>query len=345
MKKNKKIIIFLLLHLFLFNINPKDKNVSEPSWVYLKKAENLKEKGEYSLAIIEARKSREIFINEKLELYYEEIRDLHRDKIEYELITMKKEKEQELLQNDNYPQYHELMGDLYVLTNLMEEAENEYKTALAQKKYLEFPQKALEIKYKIAEIHNKKSEFELADIVYREILKDYFELKHKEYWDRIRENINKDKTLEYVFKIYRIEGMEYLKALYMIGRRAAILQRKKEAMFYLVNAAIVWMTHYSNLIKKYHFDFQYSNPTDFINYIAKRKIYEYESEELLMDEILFFIGYIYYLDKDAKLYDYFFNLAKIFSKNTNKEIEIKNRIDYLLKVKDHIITYEELMNY
>ena len=330
--------IFILCVIFSTNIK------KEPSWVYLKRAENLKEKGEYAFAIMEAQKARKVFIKEKIDHYYKMIREIHKDKIEYELTKMIDRKEEELLKNDNYPQYHELMGDLYILTDFIDKGEEEYQKALSQKKYFEYPQKIIEIKYKIANIYNKKTDYELEDIIYREITKEYFDTKNKEYWERIRYNIKKDPSLSHVFRIYRIDGIEYLQALYRIGRRSALLQRKSDALFFLVNAATVWMTYYSNLIKKYHFEFQYSSPTDFINYISKKRIYEYQSEDYMMDEILFFIGYIYLLENEEEIKDHYFNLAKIFSKNTKREEEINNRIEYFKKDKEHILTYEEFID-
>lgn len=340
--KNKIVIIFIILILYIGYLFS-DSKLSEPSWIYLKRAENLKENGEYSQAIIEVKKARMKFIDEKIEKYHESIRELNRDKIDYELKKMVDKKREELLLNDNYPQYHELMGDLYFLTNFLDEAEKEYKIALNQKTFFEYPHKYLEINYKVADIYNRKNNYELQDIIYREITGGYFAKKNNEYWDRIKVNIKNDMTLNHVFRIYRIDGIEYLEALYKIGRRSAILRKKNdESLFYLANAAIVWMTYYSNLIKKYHFDFQYSNIYDFINYISKDRLYEYDTKEYIIDEILFFIGYVHHVGNQYKIRDYYFNLAIIFSKGTEREDELKKRIDYFKLDKDYVLSLEEI---
>ena len=318
MKKTAIIFVLFILFSVSATIFSDDKN-DDPSWVYLKKAENLKENGEYSLAIIEARKARMKYLDEEINKYYASIKNIYTDRIEYELKKMVTKKRDELLLNDNYPQYHELMGDLYVLTNFLDEAEKEYKIALSQKSSFAYPQKYIEIKYKIADIYGKKNNYELQDIVYREITEEYFNKKSDSYWNRIKINIKDDLTLNHVFRIYRIDGIEYLEAIYKIGRRSALLRRKnEESLFYLANAAIVWMTYYSNLIKKYHIDFQYSNPSDFINYISKDRLYEYE------------------------IRDYYFKLALIFSKGTKREEEMKKRIDYFNLDKDYILSYDEI---
>jgi hypothetical protein len=339
------IILFNILYIY-----PEKEN-TQPSWVYLKRAENYKEKGEYGKAFLEARKSRDVYIEEKIKIYYEEIRDKYRNKIEYELLTMTKDKRKELLENDDYPKYHELMGDLFVLTGQLDDAEKEYKKCLSQSKFFDYPQKKIEIKYKLADIFDRRMEYELEDITYREIVGDFFAKKKNDFWDRIRLNIKGDEStgvksdpsLSKVFKIYRLDGMEYLKALYKIGRRAAILQRSDEALYYLSIAAIVWMTYYSELIKKNEYDFQYADPSSFINYISKKKLFEYESEEYYMDLIFFYIGYVNKLKKEDKIKDYYFNLAVIFSKNTDRTNELQNLIEYLQKDKDYLLTYNELM--
>lgn len=340
----KNRIIFLYLFLFLFLLSFSLFSQEEPYWVYLKRAENLKQKGYFAEAIIEARKSKKAFIEEKLKKYYEKIKNENRNLIEYELTKMVEEKEKELRQNDDFPQYHELLGDLYIITDFLDEALNEYEEALSQREFFEYPQKYIEIKYKIAGIHNKKMNYELEDIYYREIAGEYLSKKNKEYWARVRFNIKNDPSLSRVFRIYRIDGIEYLQALYKIGRRSALLERNSDALFYLANAAIVWMSYYSKLIKKYHYDFQYASPTDFINYITKKQIYEYQSEDYIIDEILFFIGYVYRLEGQNDIRDHYYNLAMIFSKGTKREKDIKNLIEYLKKDEDHILTYEELLN-
>ncbi len=344
MMRNKNFLFFIIIYLSIISsIIFANKKNNDPSWVYLKNAENLKEKGEYSSAIIEARKARMKYIDEQINKYYKEIREIHRDKIEYELKKMVDKKREQLLLNDNYPQYHELMGDLYSLTNFISESEKEYKLALSQKKYFAYPDKNIEIKYKIANIYSKKNNYELQDIVYREITKEYFNKKNVSYWDRIKINIKNDLSLSHVFRIYRIEGIEYLEALYKIGRRSAMLRRKnEESLFYLVNAAIVWMTYYSELIRKYHFEFQYSNPTDFINFISKDRLYEYETEEYIIDEIFFFIGYVFHIENEYEMRDYYFKLSLIFSKGTKREEEMKKRIEYFKIDKDYILTFEEI---
>ncbi|MBN2544636.1 MAG: hypothetical protein JXB50_02485 [Spirochaetes bacterium] len=317
------VLLFLFNIFFLFS-----KEVYEPSWIYLKRAENYTEQGNYSQAVIEARKAKKAFINEKLKEYYEDIRMQYKNKIEYELIVMVNKKEAELVDNDNFPQFHEIMADIYIKTNMLDQGIEEYKKSLSQKKFFEYSQKELEIKYKLANVYTIKKEFELAEIIYSEIVDEYFMKKNDEFWSRIKYNIKNDASLNLVFKIYRIDGIEYLEALYKIGKRNAILQRKEESLYYLVNAAIVWMTYYSNIIKKYHYEFQYSNPTDFINYISKKRLYEFESKDYIMDEIFYYIGYIYLLENQSTIKNHYFNLAKIFSKNTDREEEIQARIDY-----------------
>ena len=340
--KSKSILFLLFFLLITILVYSNDKS-DDPSWVYLKRAENMKENGEYSLAIIQAKKARMKYLNEEINKYYEKIREIHRDKIEYELKKMVDKKREELLRNDNYPQYHELMGDLYVLTNFLDEAEKEYKIALSQKNNFAYPHKSIEIKYKLADIYSKKNNYELQDIIYREITEGFFNKKNDSFWNRIKINIKNDLTLNHVFRIYRIDGIEYLEAIYKIGRRSALLRRKnEESLFYLANAAIVWMTYYSNLIKKHHFDFQYSNPTDFINYISKDRLYEYETKEYIIDEIFFFIGYVFHVENELEIRDYYFKLALIFSKGTKREEELKKRINYFNFDKDYILSYDEI---
>jgi hypothetical protein len=330
--------IFILSNLFC------EDATTDPSWVYLNRAENLKEKKDYAMALIEAKKARQEFIKEKLDIYNDQIREKYKNKVAYELTNMIRDKEKELIANDNYPQYHELAGDIYVLTGMLDVAEKEYKSALSQSKYFEFQQENIEIKYKLAGLYHKKLDFELEDITYREITKEFFDKKAPEFWDRLQKNINDDPTLSRVFKIYRIDGIEYLEALYKIGRRSAMLQRKSEALYFLSISADIWMTYNASLIKKTNFDFQFASPEDFINYISKKRIFEYNEEQNQMDYILFFIGYVFLLDKQDKIKDHFFNLALIFSKNTSMEEEIKKRIDYFKKDENHILTYDEFLN-
>lgn len=340
MYKRFYLIIFLIFsEILLFS----QKTKREPSWVYLKRAENLKIKGEYAQAIIEARKARKAFIEEKIEKFYEETRMANRDKTEYEIKKIVEQKKSQLMTDDNYPQYHELMGDLYLFTGLLNEAEDEYKKALNGAKYFEYPQKGIEIKYKLADAYTKKRDYELADIIYREIVNDYFKLKENDFWNRVRYNIKNDKTLSHVFRIYRIDGIEYLTALYKIGKRSALLNRKEDAIFFLVNASIVWMTYYSSLIKKVEEDFQYAGPADFIPFLSNRDKYEYIADDYIMDEIMFFIGYVYGLDKDYKIRDSYFRLSQSFSKGTKRESEILNRIEYFKKDPEHILGYEEFV--
>jgi len=339
----KILIILLFLSVSFPNLIFTEEQ-TEPYWVYLKRAEILKEKGEYAQAIIEAKRSKNVFTDEKLNIYSEEIKQKYRDKTESELMKLVLVKKNELLKNDDFPSFHELMGDLYVLTDFITEAENEYKKAISQSKFFEYPQKGIEIRYKLASIQNKKLNYELEDIYYREITGKYFELKKPEYWERVKFNIKDDPTLGRVFKIYQIDGMEYLQALYKIGRRSALLQRSDDAMYYLVNSAIVWMTYYYKLIKKHNSDFKYTDPSDFINYIAKQRLYEYTSDDYIIDEIFFYIGYLFKLQGQSKLMDHYFGLAKIFSKGTKRELDIANRIEYFNKDKDHILTYEEILD-
>ncbi|OHD15293.1 MAG: hypothetical protein A2086_00840 [Spirochaetes bacterium GWD1_27_9] len=339
--KTKILIVFLFINCFLFSEQQKD----EPSWVYLKKAENLKEQGEYALAVIEARKAKQIFVMEKIENLYEKLREEEKDKTNYELKKIIEEKRLELMQNDNYPQYHEIMADLYVLTNFLSEAEREYKIAIDQKKYFDYPQKLLEIKYKLASVYEQQLNYDLADITYREIVIDYFKKKKNDFWDRIRFNIKQDISLVHTFRIYRVDGIEYLKALYKIGKRASLIQKKEEALFFIANAGIVWMTYYSNLIKKEKYDFQYASPVDFINYVTKKNIGEYISEkDYLIDEIMFFIGYLELLYNEDDIAKHYFDLAIMFSKGTKRENEIKSRIDYFKRDRNHILSYEELID-
>ena len=146
-------------------------------------------------------------------------------------------------------------------------------------------------------------------------------------------------------RIYRIDGIEYLKALYKIGKRSAIIGRNKEALFYLSVATVVWMTFHGQQLKIDRMDFQYSNLLDFLNFINKREFKEYiNSREYLIDDILFFIGYISILEKEEGVAQHYFNLSQIFSRGTKKEEIIKNRIEYLKLDKEHRFSYDELID-
>ena len=57
----------------------------EPSWVHLKRAENLTAKGEYSEAMSEVRKARARRIDEALERYWNKLVVENPDKTDYEL--------------------------------------------------------------------------------------------------------------------------------------------------------------------------------------------------------------------------------------------------------------------
>lgn len=332
-------LIFFILLFTVFNSFAEE----EPSWVYLKKAENYKEKRDYAEAIIQARKARKCYIEEKLELYYKFIQKVETDKTAYEQKKMVQEREIELKENDNYPQYHELMGDLYVLSNFLQEAENEYRIALSQKDYFDYEDKWMEIKYKLADVYLYTEKYEMADMVYREIVEGFFDQKNKDYWNRIKYNIRNDETLKHVFRIYRLDGIIYLKALYMIGRRSAILQRKYESLFYLSCATIVWMTYYGDLIKQNQYSFQYTNPVDFINYVTKKNLYQYmSSSDFIIDKIIFFIGYNYQVDGDEEVKEYFFDLAKIFSSGTDHEKTMTDMVEYFKINPEHRLTFNEI---
>lgn len=353
------IITFILFNFMLFGEGPDiEVNIyelvimsrepanssAEPSWTFLKRAENLKEQGNYAAALIEAKRAKVKFIEEKLSVYYEDIKAKHRDKTGYELKKMVRAKEKELKLNDNYPQFHELMGDLYTLTDFLIEAEKEYKIALSQKVYFDYPDKVLEIKYKLADVYGKQNRYDLEDIIYREILTAYDALKPADFWARIKVNIRKDQTLSHVFRIYRVEGIQYLQALYKVGRRSALLKRGDDSLFYLSNAAIVWMTYYNELIKKRDLNFQYTAPVDFINYVTKNNLFEYISEDYIIHEIMFYIGYNYFVTGDEEIMRLYFDLAKMFSKGTDKEEEIADRIAFLMSNRDHRMTYDEIVD-
>ncbi len=334
--KHKLFLIFL----FLFTITLYS---DEPSWVYLRQAQNKLESGEYAEALILARRSKQVLIREQLELYYQQISRQYTDKIAFELRRMVDEKERELQLNDNYPAFHELVGDIYVLTDFLDEAIREYRIALNQKEYFEYSDKEIEINYKLAGIYQKKREFETADIIYREIAQKFFQLKNREYWNRIKTNITDDATLAHVFRIYRINGIVYQKALYEIGRRSAILQRTEDALFYLVCAAIVWMTYYDTIIKTENFFFSYSGPADFINFVTKSTLGSYRTNDYIIDEIMFYIGYANHLNNQMNIRNHFFNLATKFAEGTDRSIELRNRINYFNLVRDYRISYNEII--
>jgi hypothetical protein len=324
---------------FLFSAQKQD----EPSWVYLKKAENLKEKGDYANAIVEARKSKNVFINEKLEEYKEYLLETERDKTDFEIRKILEKKRLEMLMSDDYPAYHELMGDLYVFTDFLSEAEKEYKTALGQKKFFEYKGKFIEIKYKLAEVYEKSINYEVADIIYREIADEYLKKRDSEIWFRYRDYIKKDTSLNHLFRIFREDGIEYQKALYKIGRRSALMGRYDDALFYLSNAAVVFMKYNSDIVKKRDFEFQYEGPVDFIQ-IFNRKDLEgsFCFKPYYFDETLFYLGYSNQKKSETGIADYFYDLAVTFSKFSKSASDMKYRTDYLKKNSDHKITYDEI---
>jgi hypothetical protein len=340
--KIKKLLIAFFLYSIIQTFIYSDEILKEPSWVYLKKAENLCQNGSYSEAVIEARNARKKFINEQLDKYFTDIYYVNKDKTEYEIKKMVDKRREELYLDDNYPSFHELIGDLYVKTNFIDEAIKEYRNALSQKKYFEYPQKNIELKYKIAHVYHKKNEYELEDVFYREIVKDYLDSKSNEYWNRLKNKINNEPSLNNIFRIYKLNGIEFLEALYKIGRRSSILQRDKEALFYLTNAAVIWMTYYSTIIRKYYDDFKYSNPVDFLNFLSKNRIEEYSTNDFFIDEIFFYIGYTFLIVKKNDLKDYYFNLALSFSKDTKDYEDLKDRINYFKIDKNYFLKLEEL---
>ena len=345
-KSSKHLLMIFLVLVFSFQLisaQSNSKDNTEPSWVYLKKADNFKEQGDYSTAIIEARKARLRFIEEQLDEYFLMVKETFTEKTDYELMKLVNAKEIQLKKDDIYPEYHELMGDLYMLTDFLEEAEKEYKISLEQKNFFDYTDKVIEIKYKLAEVYNKKRNYELEDIVYREILEEYFEQKSGDYWNRMKYNIRKDQTLSHVFRIYRVDGIKYLEALFKVGRRAALLKRKNESLFYLANAAIVWMTYYNIFIKNYNYNFQYSSPVDFINYLSNRNIFEYLSEDYLIHEIMFYIAYNFYLNDQDVIMNQFFELSRKFGAGTDEEEILIDRIAFLLENRGYVITYEEII--
>ena len=344
----KKTILFFILSFIFFNISAEEIKKDEPSWVYLKRAENLKEKGEYALAVTEANYAKRVYINEKLATYYDTLRNdiKNRNMTDYEIKKVVEEKRKAVMVDDEYPAYHELLGDLYVLTGFLDEADREYKKAISQKDFFEYSEKLIEIKYKQADIYKKRNEFDIASVVYGEIIANYLSLRKSEFWDRIRLNIKDDPSLERCFRIYRIEGIQYMRALFEQGKRSALLQRPDDALFYLVNAAIVWMTYYDSLIKNYQNSFQYTNPIDFISYLSNKRINKNISQEdsAIIDDIMFFLGYSSLLKDNEDIANYYFDIAIAFSKNSGRENEITNKVEYLRRNKDYRITYSELKN-
>ncbi|HOV13241.1 MAG TPA: hypothetical protein PK771_03065 [Spirochaetota bacterium] len=223
MSKINFVIIFLFLTFFLYSQKSKD----EPSWIYLKKAENLKSQMDYATALTMARKAKQVRIQEKLDIYRDDVFKKQRDKTEYEIKKMVAQKREQLIENDDYPEYHELMGDLYYLTGFLSESIKEYKTTILQKNSFEYPQKLVEVKYKLANVYEKVFDYELSDIIYREITEMFFKKRKQDFWNRIQLNIKDDPTLEKVMRIYRVDGIEYLKALYKVGKRSALIGRDK----------------------------------------------------------------------------------------------------------------------
>ena len=336
----KKLIVLLSLFSCVFVLFAQE-SLSEPSWVYLKRAENLKHKGEYAQAILEARRAKAAQFNERVEEYYQLMKSVHKDKTDYEVRRIVNDKKDDFLEEDTFPQYHELMGDLYVATGFLDEAEDEYRAALQAKAYFEYPQKGLEIRYKLSDIYEKKLDFDLQDIMNREICEDFFASKDKDLWQRIKFNIKTDPSLSHVFRVYRLEGIEYMKALYSIGKHAVMQQRKDDGLFYLTLAAIVWMTSCSDLVKRNVYDFSYAGPTDFIvvlNDIAK---YQYVTDETIIEEILFYIGYAYHIDHNYKIRDNYLELAQTFASNSSKRNKIGILCETLRRDANHILRYEE----
>lgn len=338
-----KIITIIMLIIFPAVFSYAIEN-DDPSWVHLKKAENFIVKQDYAAAMTEVRKARIKKIDEALDVYSLQIREEYHEKTDYELQKMVRQKESELKLDDNFPQYHHIVGDIMLLTNFLEEAEHEYRLALQQKDYLDYKDQEIEIQYKLASLYRKKGEPDLEEMIYREILKGFFAEKKTEYWDRIKYNIRQDVTLGHVFKIYRIDGIKYLEALYMLGRREAILQKKNESLFYLSCAAIVWMTYYGDHIKKRIADFQYEGPADFLNYIKNSMFSGYITKDFIVDKIMFYIGYNFFLNREYEVMDHYFKLSIAYSDKSGRKILLSDMISYLSSHKDHILTYQELLD-
>ncbi|HPO49885.1 MAG TPA: hypothetical protein PLO89_06115 [Spirochaetota bacterium] len=339
-----KISFILLFFITAFCIHSQNSKY-EPSWIYLKKAENFKEKRDYASALTMARLAKQVRIEEKLESYKKELYDKHKDKTEYEIKKIVAGKKDALIESDNYPEYHELVGDLYYLTGFLEEAIKEYKITVEQKNFFEYSEKIIEVKYKLGNVYEKIFDYELADIVYREIVDIFIKKRKDDFWDRIKINIKDDPTLEKVMRIYRIEGMEYMKAFYKVGKRASIIGRSKEALFYLSVACVLWMTHRGSEIKKERFDFQYSNLLDFLNLVTKKEFKDYVTDKnYLIDETLFFIGYSCSQENEDISAIRYYDLAKKFSVGSKREESINNRIEYLKNSPEHRLSYDEVID-
>jgi tetratricopeptide (TPR) repeat protein len=338
---NKFILMFFILtaiNQLIFTEKIKD----EPSWVYLKRAENLKERGEYSQAVVEARRAREVYVKEQVDKFFDEIREKSAEKTDYEIKKIVESKREELMQKDNFPEYHELLGDLFVLTNFLSEAEKEYNKAAEQKQFFEYKEKANEISYKLSGVYEKGQNYEAADIIYREMAKDFMSRKDSGFWSRLKDYIKQDSTLSRIFRIYRDDGIEYFKALYKIGKRSSLLGRPDDALFYLANAAVVYMTYKAGKIRETNYQFQYAGPVDFIKFAGKKE-YSTIGGNDYFDEVLFFIGYANRQKGNNKISGYFFDLALRMSKGTARESEIKNRIEYLGISRDNVLTNDEFL--
>ena len=211
------------------------------------------------------------------------------------------------------------------------------------KKDLDYPDRVIEIQYKLAKLYNKKGITHLEEMMYHDILAGLFATYNKDYWNRIRYNIREDLTLGYVFKIYRIDGIKYLNALYKIGVHEAIMQKRDEALFYLSLATVVWMTYYGNEIKGFLPNFQYESPVDFTNYMKNKRFAEYINEDFIIDYLMFYIGYIHHSNKSFETAAHYFTLAKTYSHFSGRHIMIRDLISYLESHPDHLITYEEIL--
>ena len=331
-------IIFLFSQAFLFSEELKD-----PSWVYLKRASNFIEKKDFANALSEVKKSRLRKINEDLDAYWEKINLDFPEKTRYELKKMMKEKEALLKVEGGFPQYHYIVADIYANTDFLDEAEKEYRVALSQSENLDYPDQILEIQYKLALLYNKKGNLYLEQMTYHEILKGFFSQKNNEYWERIRYNIREDMSLNYVFKIYRIEGIKYLKALYQLGVHEALLQKQNESLFYLNLATIVWMTYYGTEIKKFVPEFQYEGPVDFINYIKNNRFSKHVNDDFIIDKLMFYIGYNLFINREYQIASHYFKLSLIYAESTGRLVMIRDQINYLENNKDHVLTYEEIL--
>lgn len=337
MRKTNLLILFLLQGLWGFAAN-------DPSWVHLKRAENLTAKGEYSEAMSEVRKARACHIDEALMRYWNKLVVENPDKTEYELKKLLQKEEQKLKVSDNYPQYHNIVGDLYVKTNFLSEAEREYKLVLEQQDFLDYPDEILNVHYKLAELYSVRGDLDLEEMTYLKIISEFIATKKESYWERIRYNIRQDITLSHIFKVYRLDnGMKYFNALYNIGRHAAIAQKRDESLFYLGCAAIVWMTHFSDEIRKSQPDFHYTGPVNFINYINNPAFKIVLTEDFVFDKLMFFIGYNHFLNGNVQERDHYFNLAKSFAAKTGRENAVGDFIDYLVAHPEHVLTYQEIL--